>query len=345
MVVTYIYCAAADQSRIQVRCRNLADAINRSGTHRANLLDMKSFVENTSRAKRICDESDLLVVYRYLYDSILSAVQYWQARDKKVIVDFDQAVNLLPPASSAQAFWFEGAPLKGCIAKTHRIDPPPVEQFKWGLAILDAATTSSPRLADDWLRFTKTYTIPDYLNTDQYPALHQTHADEIWLGLGYRAQAESAAESGLLAALENVCRQKPQVKFMVNPVDAPRQGEVYVPRRFEEWVEFLAALDIGLMPICGDYDLRLGYYDLLEFMVSKIPWVASAGMPFQALSNYGRITQNTATDWESAILDMVERVDFHRRRACGSPFLFALTQNLGANLKTILNIYDAILCQ
>lgn len=63
MVITFIYCnRPIDSLRVQVRCRNLADAINRAGQHRANLLDMKSFVENTSRAQRLCGESDLLII-------------------------------------------------------------------------------------------------------------------------------------------------------------------------------------------------------------------------------------------------------------------------------------------
>ncbi len=334
MVVTYIYCNDADPARFRVRCRNLADAINRAGgSRRANLLDMNSFVQNTPHAKSVCSESDLLVVYRYLHGPILRAVQYWQARDKKVIVDFDQAVDLLPPASPQRSFWFAGQPLEGCVADSDPIAPPPIEQFKWGLAMLDGATASSPRLADDWSRFTKTYTVLDYLNTDQYPALNQTHEGEIWLGLGCRAQAESAAESGALAAIESVCRKNPQIKF------------IPTPQRFDEWAGVLSTLDIGLMPLQGEYDMRLGFYDLLEFMISKIPWVASAGTQFQALAGYGCLVKNTAADWESAILERAEQIEFHRRQAGGNPFLFALSQSLGANLKTILNVYDAILRQ
>jgi hypothetical protein len=53
VIVTYIYAdTLADQIRIQVRCKNMADAINRTGAHRANLLDMTSFVQNTAQAKK-----------------------------------------------------------------------------------------------------------------------------------------------------------------------------------------------------------------------------------------------------------------------------------------------------
>jgi hypothetical protein len=351
MVVTYIYCNnPADHVRIQVRCRNFADAINRTGgAHRANLLDMDAFTQNTPHAKKVCGESDLLVIYRYLYDTILTAIQYWKARDKKVIVDLDQAVNYLTETSPAHSFWFEGQPMAGCGENSNPIDPAPIEQFKWGLALLDAATACSPRLADDWSRFTNTYTVLDYINTDQYPALNHSHNGEIRLGLGYHARAEGLAESGLLAAINSICHKNPQVKFVLCGTDMPdvdpRQIMMYSPQHFEDWVGILSTLDIGLMPTHGEYDLRLGFYDLLEFMVSKIPWIASAGSPLQSLSAYGLYAKNTSIAWETAILDMVEQIDFHRKKAHGIPFLFALSQNLGSNLNTVLNAYKAILHQ
>jgi hypothetical protein len=297
---------------------------------------MKSFVENTSRAQRLCGESDLLVIYRYLYDSILSIVQYWQARDKKVIVDFDQAFDLLPPDSPDALFWQKGHRTDGCFESPARISPSPLEQFKWGLAILDAATVGSYRLADDWARFTKIYTLPDYLNTDQYPALNQTHEGEIRLGLGYRARASAAASSGLMSAIERVCRRYPQVKFV--EFTAPCGG-------LDEWVSHLSTLDIGLMPAHDPYDMRLGSYDLLEFMISKISWLASANAQFQPFSAYGSLVENTTSDWESALLDAVDNLEARREEAGGSAFLFALSQNLASNLTSILKVYDAILRQ
>lgn len=337
MVITFICCnRPTDSLRVQVRCRNLADAINRDGQHRANLLDMKSFVENTSRAQRLCGESDLLVIYRYLYDSILTVVQYWQARDKKVIVDFDQAFDLLPPDSPDAPFWREGRPVEGCFNSPNHIAPPPLEQFKWGLAILDAATVGSYRLADDWARFTKIYTLPDYLNTDQYPALNQTREGEIRLGLGYRARISAAASSGLLTAIERVCRQYPLVKFV--EFDQPCAG-------LDEWVSHLSTLNIGLAPAHDPYDMRLGSYDLLEFMISKISWLASSNAQFQSLSAYGDLVKNTAADWETALLDAVDNLEARREEAGGTAFLFALSHNLASNLTAVLQVYDAILCQ
>ena len=66
MIISYIYSNnPADALRVQLRCRNFADAINRIGWHSANLLDLEAFIQNTPEAQAICDASDLLVIHRY----------------------------------------------------------------------------------------------------------------------------------------------------------------------------------------------------------------------------------------------------------------------------------------
>jgi hypothetical protein len=353
VIVTYIYAdTLADQIRIQVRCKNMADAINRTGAHRANLLDMTSFVQNTAQAKKVCGESDLLIVYRYLYGSILTAIQYWKARDKKIIVDFDQAFNYLNENKPGYSFWYEGILLADLdIDGSSIIDPPPIEQFKWGLAMVDAATVSSVRLVDDWSRFTTVHKVLDYINTHHYPTSQQEHGDEIWIGPGSRVDYDCFEKSGLLAAMENICCKYPRVRLVLPGMGKeslamninPKQLKICPPSRFEDWVDILLSLDIGLMPISGEYDLRLGSYDLLEFMISKIPWIASEESTFRNLSQYGQWVPNTSFAWENTILDTMEKLDAHQRNAVREPFLFALNQDVSVNIARILKTYEVII--
>ena len=353
MIITYIYSdRLADQIRIQVRCKNMADAINRTGIHRANLLDLTSFIQNTPQSKKICGESDLLVIYRYLYGPVLTAIQYWKARDKKVVVDFDQAFNFLTHSKPAYSFWYGGIPLDGFdFEDAAIIDPPPIEQFKWGLALVDGATVPSARLVDDWSRFTTVHKVLDYINTHHYPTSNHTHGNEIWIGPGSRVDYDCFEKSGLLTAMENVCRACPQVKLVLFGMEGistalkiqPEQRKEYSLRSFENWVEVSLHLDIGLMPVSGEYDLRLSSYDLLEFMISKTPWIASEEMNFQNLSQYGQWVRNTPEAWEKAILQTIDHLDAYQRKVVGEPFLFALNQDLSANISRILKVYDSII--
>jgi hypothetical protein len=356
VIVTYIYSnCVEDQIRVQLRCRNMVDAINRTGIHSANLLDMNSFALNTPEAQQICAGSDLLVIYRYLYGPILTALQYWKARDKKVIVDFDQAVNYLSADMPGYSFWFEGKPLEDhAQGNKEIISPIPIEQFKWGLGMVDAATVSSGRLVDDWSMFTRVYEVSDYINSYQYPGLNQSHENEIWIGLGHRVNYDSFKNSGLLSAMENVCKARPQVRLILCNLNKamdvgldidPAQIKISYPRYFEDWVSTLLKLDIGLAPLYGNYDLRQGPGNLLEFMISKIPLIASEQMVFHSLFPYGNWVKNALDSWENAILNTVDQLDAHQKKAAKEPFLYAISQDVSANIDKVLKTYAYIINQ
>lgn len=356
MIVTYIHSNnPEDEFRVQLRCRNFADAINRFGWHSANLLDLNSFTTHTPNAHRICSASDLLVIHRYLYGPVLQAIEYWKARDKKVIVDIDQAINHLTPEIPSHSFWVEGAPLVDCpnadTGKNIQIDPAPLEQFKWGLGLIDAAIVPSTRLMIDWSQFTNVYEIPDYLNSDQYPAFKQEHGNEIWIGLANGTRVASIKNSGLLDALKSICQKRPKLRIIVCDSEdigrflevTPSQMVVYPSYVFEEWASMLLKLDIGLVPIHGDFELRLGRINLLEFMISKIPWIASNQPSFRELSRYGSLIQNSSEAWEVAILNTIDNIDSLRKCAAGEPFLFALSQDVNENIDKVLRLFTCIL--
>ena len=359
MIVTYIHSNhPADNLRVQSRCRNFADAINRMGWHRANLLDLDSFVQNTPEAQQICAESDLLVIHRYLYGPVLQPIEYWKAREKSIIVDFDQAVNHLTSDIPCSSFWLNGKPFEtDKVREKHQgssVDSTPLEQFKWGLGLVDAAIVSSTRLVIDWLPFTEVYEVPDYLNTDQYPAFKRAHENEIWIGMANHTRFASIKNSGLLKTLENVCRSRPQIKLILPDSEGEAFRKLNIPssqlvtypsNSFEEWADILLKLDIGLVPIHGEYDLRLGRIHLLEFMISKTPWIASDQPCFRELSRYGKLVQNACNAWEAVLLKIVDNIDIMQKRAAGEPFLFALSQDINENIDKVLRLYTHILSQ
>jgi glycosyltransferase involved in cell wall biosynthesis len=114
---------------------------------------------------------------------------------------------------------------------------------------------------------------------------------------------------------------------------------------FDEWASILQKLDIGLVPIYGDYDLRLGRMNLLEFMISKIPWIASNQPAFREFSRFGRLVTNSPDAWETAIFQIVEKLDDQQQWATGEPFLFALSQDVNENIDKVLKLFTYILNQ
>lgn len=359
MIVTYIHSNhPADQFRVQLRCRNFVDAINRMGRHHAHLLDLDSFIQHSPEAQKICSGSDVLILHRYLYGAVLQSIQYWKARDKKILVDFDQAINYLTTDIPCSSFWLNhepaGARPPAEMPAEAADDSTPLEQFRWGLRLVDAAIVPSTRLMIDWMPFAEVYEVPDYLNADQYPASKQAHENDIWIGVANHARTASLKNSGLLKALESVCKSRPHVRLIlpdsegaaVEKSNLPSSQVVrYCPHSFEAWADILLKLDIGLVPVHGEYDLRLGRESLLEFMISKTPWIASDQPGFRELSRYGKLVPNAWEAWEAVILKFADHIDIMQKRAAGEPFLFALSQDIRENIDKVLRLYTHILSQ
>ena len=270
------------------------------------------------------------------------------------MVDFDQAIDFLTPDMPDYPFWFEGMPWMTSAkrdASASCISPIPLEQFKRGLEMLDAATVSSARLENDWGKYINVYELPDFLNTCQYPIQNQARDNEVWIGLGPTVPYASFKNSGLATAMIHVCRANPQVRLVLSnqgnkatlDLDICReQIVVYTPSSFEEWVNLLLNLDVGLAPVYSDFDLRLSPVHLLEFMIAKVPWIATKQAALRNMVRYGCWVQNSVDAWERSLSQMVEQLERYQKKAYGEPFLYALGQDIGANIDKALRIYSAI---
>jgi glycosyltransferase involved in cell wall biosynthesis len=358
LIVTYIHSSNPSvQKCVQTRCRNLVSAIRRTGWHKAHLLDLGTFVSNTSRAQEVCAESDLLVVHRFLYGPVIRMLQSWKARDKKVIVDIDEAVDRLPKESASYRFWMEGVPMDEtageCVEEGQLLDPLPIEQFRLGLRLADGVSVSSVRLADDWGAYSNVLHVPDYLNLDQYLTIKQFHPGEVWIGISLEGVSPAMLENtGLRAALEAVCRQREQVRLYWVGADAHNADGLDISLRqkiqmptptLEAWPRVLAGFDIGLAPALGETGMRAGWQRLLEYMVMKVPWIGSDLPSYRELSRFGWLVQNTPDAWERGLLEVVDHLEAYQAEAAGEPFLFALGQDVHENVAKILAGYASIL--
>ena len=358
MNVTYIHsCQQADQHRVQTRCRNLAVAIGRTGWHSANLLGLEDFVNNTPTAYEACANSDLLVIHRYLYGPVIRALQSWKARDKKVVVDIDEALDRLPPETAGYRFWQQGVPFESCGTNSDCsvISPLPIEQLRLGLRLADGVTVASVRLADDWSEAAHVTHVPDYINLDQYLTIKQGHGKETWVGLnGEGMGAGCLTRIGLKTALEKLCAQRDAVRLMLVGFDAadtadlkisPHQKMILPASPVEQWPRLLAQFDLGIALADREHGSRGGWQRALEFMVMKIPWIGSDLPLHRDLARFGWMVKNTPAAWERALLEVVDHLDVYRSEATGESFLYALGQDVNENISKVLAAYATILYQ
>lgn len=358
MVITFVFSQnPINYYRVQLRCFNLANAINQTGWHKTHLLDLNSFIQNTAAAQEICNASDIIIIHQFLFGPVLQTIQYWKAREKKIIVDIDEAVNLTPPDTARYDFWKKGNLKQDYLEElgltSSTIEPPPLEQFKWGMRLVDAATVSSNLLIHDWERYTRVYYVPDYINCDKYLGTAQKQHEGIWIGFrDDQINPASLCKSGLAKALERICSRRSDIHIFISnlsirlyeDLNVPKERLIIFPNVSIEGTPFLMNnIDLGLAPAAGDFDQRMSWIRVLEYMVMKIPWIASDQLPYKELSYYGHLVPNSPYAWEMVILEMIDHMDVFRSEAAKEPYLFALSQDINENIFKVLSIYDSIL--
>jgi hypothetical protein len=358
MIITYIYPGGEPNNhRIQVRCRNLSEAIQRTGLHQSFLLDLDSFLKQSEQAQSICARSDILVIYKHLYGAALRMVAYWKARDKRVLVDFDEALNLIPPDFKEYGFWMSGE----MNSQTRdelvggRTQASPLEQFRWGLRLVDSATVPSLRLAEDWRSITPIMHIADYLNINHYPIMARRDEPGHPIKIGIQCQAigaEGLNSTGLLPALEDVARVRPNVQFHFFNLEAsavrnlhvaPHQLLVTPGISYQNWPSVLSNLDIGIAVVNDAYGMHSSPLPLTEFMILKIPWLASDLPPYRSLNQYGWLIPNLKENWERSLIEVIDYLDAYRKEAASGSFLYALGQDVSANIGKVIELYKSIL--
>lgn len=352
MNVVYVYADNPHEWNCsEWRCAVPARAVNRAPRHHATLLSLKDFALTTPAARVACEPADVIVVQRNLYGPVLSAILHWKARNKVIIADFDDAYDLTPPTNPSYPFWFNGAaPQKD--GSVQHIDPVPLTQFKWGLRLVHAATVPSKRLADDWQAYTAVHYLPNYIDLEKYQEVVREPHDGVWIGWGGSvSHLQSFTGSGVLAALKRVCRARPQVKVLIHGSDRrifdqlplpPEQKILHPWVPYAEWPRQLAKFDIGLAPLHGPYDERRSWIKVLEYLVMRIPWIASDGPAYADLRPYGWLVKNTPGAWERVLLDMIDHLDDYRAEAGREPYLFGISQAADANVDKMMAVYDQI---
>ena len=356
MNIVYVYADSKEEwNSAEWRCAVPARAINRTARHSATLLDIETFAKNTHAARNIINKSDLIVIQRNLFGPVLKAIQFWKARDKAVIADFDDAYTLMPPSARNYEFWVLGQQV--CRGPNQqqtvmKLDPTPLTQFKLGLRLVHAATVPSTTLANDWSEYAPIHFLPNYIEVERYlQALPQAHEGIIIGWGGGLSHLQSFGESGILGALRNICECRPQVKVMVcgdkrvfDLLNVPREQKMFQSWvDASEWPRHLAKFDIGLAPLFGPYDQRRSWIKVLEYLIMKIPWVASEGPAYHALRNYGWLVPNSSSSWERILFDIVDHLDDYKQEAGRDPFLFGLSQCVDDNVEKILMTYNQVL--
>ena len=351
MRIVFVFSDETGWNCSEWRCVIPAKAINLTGQHQAKLLDIKLFASSSKEAVLICDQADVIVVQRNLFGDVPSAIQHWKAQGKIIVADIDDAYQLTDPSNISYPFWIEGKYYPNGPDKPVVMEPPPLIQFKWGLRMVHAISAPSKLLCADWRSLNETVWMPNYIDAARYVSVPKIEHEGIVIGWGGSvSHVPSWQKSGLITALKRVCKARPQVKVMVcgdkrvaDLLSIPDKQKVFVEfTPAAGWYQTMANFDIGLAPLAGEYDRRRSWIKAIEYMVNKIPWIASRSDPYIGLESYGKLVDNTPIEWEAAIMGCVDNLEYERKLAADKPYQFGVHQDINRNVSRIIDAYRAI---
>lgn len=305
---------------------------------KADILDSVSFKGKTSDTGMLCGDADVVFLHVQACKDAAQVIQHWQARDKIVILDVPVPM-VLDPFTNKFMIGQSTAPLVGCVEEpSASIDR---DQLFWIIKLVDGVLVNSRQLLEDWSGIGRVIFQPDYLDSDQY-LIHPYEAhDGIHLGVRVgEGGIQKLKDSGLLPAIEAIGNRFPQTRMVFKGIQPELAPEIHLPshqkiiipcNESSKWMAVLPSLDIGVLPKLTAFDQRSGREEILEFMLMKVPWVASSGVCCRELGQYGWLVQNKTGTWERILDDMINNLDNYRAESAEG-FLFALGQSIDENI-------------
>ena len=343
MKIAHIFSdSAPEYNSTRYRGQIPGDALIRAG-HTVSYLHIDTWMKDSRRSD--LSDADIIVIERVLVEESIQRAQYWRERGKAVVVDIDDAYQLLQPfeesGNQASKFWRDGIvdiTYADGSKVEKRLGIKPLDQFRQGLRHCAGLTMPSKILADDWKAYAKCWYVPNYLNQRDYLPFYQNklphHSDEIIIGWGGSMSHKISFEkSGVATALRNVLRQRSQTKLMIcgdqriiDIVKCPPQQAIHQPYvTWNEWPRVFSRFDIALAPLHGRYDHSRSSLKLAESSTMGIPIVAT-GCPtyseWQAADVGWFIPdgeENALRDreslWETRLLDMIDHYPAYLEKA------------------------------
>lgn len=333
------------EERCAWRCTFPAVAINAIGRHQADVVAVSDFLRRKRDVQTKCDAADLIIIYRNLFGETLKAIEYWKSRGKIVIGDIDYAYQLLDPTHPEYNFWF--AP-HGELASQSKNGSAPITEMKWAVQLVDFLTVASRRLVDDWQTFTKAIFLPDFIHYERYATISRKSRSDLVIGWkGTIFEFNSLQQSGALDAIREVIRLRPEVKLLLcsdcedvkHQAQIPLDNLVFHPFDLYTWPEVLGQVAIGVAPLVGEVEQRKSSSDLLEYLMMKIPWIASAGSAFHDLSRYGWLVKNQKIAWLRVMMDMIDHYHAYSSEAEREPYLYGISQGIHENVQAYLELF------
>lgn len=297
------------------RCLMPARALNRAG-HQAVVIRVEDWVNRTPEAVALTEQADIVIFQRNLFMEAMMTIAYWRARGKVIAIDLDDAYEHMTEETGSPSYKFWKKNLveqkqPDGTTKEIEVHPRPIDVLKYGCKLAGAVTSPSKLICADWQPYTRSYWFPNYVDLSLYRRFNN-HREPGQIRIGWGGSMThlvSWTASGANAAMVRIVKEFPNVLLVLlgdprverffNEIPPKKRAALgYVPHAI--FSSKLSYVDIGLIPLHGEYDRRRSWLKTAEYSVMGIPWIGTDAEPTQEIDTGTRVL-NTADAWYETI--------------------------------------------
>ncbi len=271
-------------------------AVQKTGLHQVVLVKYSELHINNKVAISHCMSAQIIVIEGSIHFDMLTLVNYWKSRGKKVVVDIPATHEF----SCSECFPtvenpFSIAHIYSGIhyQKLSQVDH--TERFRWGLHLADCILVSSLQSQSHWQSTAPIKQIRDYFDLEVIQDIVKIQHDELVIGLFYNSTPISEDLQMLLQTISadfpNVKwlpLGQPQLLFGINPDSILNKMPLGLS---SPWPGPLSIIDLAIF---WDTQVTRGEFSttILEVMAKKIPWILNDGKGYKEFEKYGLIIQD-----------------------------------------------------
>jgi hypothetical protein len=293
-----------------------------------------------------CNQADIIFVQRnLLYSELWDACDYWRGLGKIVVGDLDDSYPMLPVTNPAWEFW---------IKNGQGIEPDPIERLTEGLQHVDALTSPSKVILDDWKHVVPGIWIPNLASTSWWLETESREDDgRIVLGWGGSvSHYDSFWDSGIREALKVITREYNNVYLMICGNDKRLRHKAPAPKEktyFQTgvapwlWPQIVAKFDIGLAPLAGDYDRRRSWIKVMEYALAGIPCAFTDYEPYSDLRPLGIPVTNSPENWYKALKFLIENIEDVKKDAQARQQIAIQDLTIMPNIDRYVNLFNQVI--
>jgi len=367
MVICYIVAdGISEYNSSGFRVSTPADALLRAG-YEVHILNVRQWMAKTEYARSICQKADIIHLQRVLVTDTHGDILYWRSKGKAVVVDFDDAYQMIHDDNAAAPFWLHGeveVRLPTGVEYSTKMDEHPVDQFQKGLDVCTALITPSAILSDDWRVGAPEFVVPNFLDTKLYRAAPKhNNSPNIILGWGGSlSHVQSWKDSGINEALQQILQERDNIRLLivgdhrvVDQLPMRKDRIMFSPyTAWWNWQNTLMRYDIGLAPLAGDYDDRRSNLKVAEYLMSGLPFAATKSPVYEEFfeADSGRFVehgydkenyQSRTEDWYYSTMDIIDRIEYYRDRAESNIETYGMRYDADRGVSKIISVYKQII--